>query len=189
MSNTQLNKEFAKKDVQRLRNLVQGKYGEKTTTGIGYTKKQEDHKEGDIWESDGRQWTIKNGIKQNITKLDKAKEINLMPLFCPHCSQLMKNRNDKVFYNIHKKCFNCVIEFEQKLKEEGKWDEYENSIHNDRIDSMINEFKMWVTDEVKELNNSYITETGVQEKWVGNNNEKIKQNIEESIKYLEKLKK
>lgn len=189
MSNTQLNKEFEKKDIQRLRNIITGKYGDKTTTGIGYTKKQEDHKEGDIWEEDGRKWTIKDGLKQNITKLDKAKEINLMPLFCPCCSKLMKNRNDKPFYNIHKKCFNCVIEFEQKLKLEGKYEEYEKQIHNSQIDNLINEFKAWVQDETKELNQSYITENGIQERWVGNNNEKIKKNIEESIKYLENLKK
>jgi len=73
MSESVLKKDFKEKDVQRLRNLVQGKYGEKTSTSIGYTKQQEFHDEGDIWEEDGRKWTIKNGIKQNVTKLDKAK--------------------------------------------------------------------------------------------------------------------
>ena len=38
MSN--LKKEFKKRDVERMRNLVKGKYGKKTTLGIGYTKKQ-----------------------------------------------------------------------------------------------------------------------------------------------------
>ena len=42
-----LNKEFQKKDVQRLRNIVQGKYGDKTVVGVGYTKKYEHHVEGD----------------------------------------------------------------------------------------------------------------------------------------------
>ena len=42
MSN--LKKEFQKKDVERLRNLVKGKYGNKSTVGIGYTKKEEFHK-------------------------------------------------------------------------------------------------------------------------------------------------
>mgnify|MGYP001371452087 CR=1 FL=1 len=60
---------------------MQGKYGDKASVGTGYTKKQEFHEEGDIWEDDGRQWTIKNGIKQNVTKLDKAKESINLPLF------------------------------------------------------------------------------------------------------------
>ena len=73
MSDNVLKKDFNPKDVERLRNLVKGKAGERTSQGIGYTKKEEFHKEGDIWEADGRKWTIKDGIKQNITKLDKFK--------------------------------------------------------------------------------------------------------------------
>ena len=48
MSDNVLKKDFNKKDVERLRNLVKGKAGERTTQGIGYTKKEEFHKEGDI---------------------------------------------------------------------------------------------------------------------------------------------
>ena len=45
MSN--LKKEFKKRDVERMRNLITGKHGKKTTLGIGYTKKQKHHEEGD----------------------------------------------------------------------------------------------------------------------------------------------
>ena len=41
---TVLKKEFQKKDVERLRNLMQGKYGEKTRSSVGFTNKQEFHK-------------------------------------------------------------------------------------------------------------------------------------------------
>ena len=58
-----LKKQFQEKDVQRLRNLMTGKYGEKTIQSAGYRKAEVDRKEGDIWEEDGRKWTIKNGIK------------------------------------------------------------------------------------------------------------------------------
>ena len=37
MSDSVLKKQFQKRDVERLRNLVKGKSGNKTTTGIGYT--------------------------------------------------------------------------------------------------------------------------------------------------------
>ena len=76
---TKLKKEFKKKDVQRLRNLITGKYGNKTVVGVGYKKAEEFHEEGDIWEEDGRKWTIRKGIKQNITKLDTAKKFHLTP--------------------------------------------------------------------------------------------------------------
>lgn len=183
-----LNKEFQKKDVQRLRNLIKGKHGEKTTVGVGYTKKYESHSEGDIWEEDGRAWTIKNGIKQNVTKLDKAKELHVMPLLCPKCSKPMRVHIDKSFYNVHKCCLNCVVDFETKIKAEGKWEEYQNTIRIQAIDNIINNFKDWADDELQESNNSFVTEDGDVENWVGGNKTNLKQNIEESLKYLEGLK-
>ena len=80
-----LKKEFNPTDVTRIRNLVKGKYGSKTQQSVGYSKKQNFYKEGDIWEENGRKWTIKDGIKQNITVLDDAKKAYNMPLFCPKC--------------------------------------------------------------------------------------------------------
>ena len=62
-----LKKEFQKKDVERLRNLMKGKYGEKTRSSVGFSKPDKHYEEGDVWKSDGRTWTIKDGIKQNIT--------------------------------------------------------------------------------------------------------------------------
>ena len=62
MKENVLKKDFKKQDVERIRNLVQGKYGEKTRSSVGFSKKDEFYQEGDIWESDGRTWTIKNGI-------------------------------------------------------------------------------------------------------------------------------
>ena len=81
MSNESLlKKEFKERDVQRLRNLVSKNYTDKTVTQVGYTKAQTDYKEGDVWEENGKTWTIKNGIKMTITKLDLVKSILQMPL-------------------------------------------------------------------------------------------------------------
>ena len=76
-----LNKEFKEKDVERLRNIIKGKHGDKTSIGIGYTKNEEFHKEGDIWEEDGRKWTIKDGVKQKLTKLDGPR----LDVFMEYC--------------------------------------------------------------------------------------------------------
>jgi hypothetical protein len=190
MKDNVLKKEFKEKDVQRLRNLVQGKYGEKTRSSIGFSKKEEFYFEGDIWEEDGRSWTIKNGIKQNITKFDTAKKAHILPLLCPNCNKIMKNRNDKSFYTIHKICFNCVIDEEIKLKKEGKWEEYERRIHNNEIDNKIKEYKLWVEEKLSENNNSFISEDGDIEKWTGKiNTVLVDKNVEEVVKYLESLKK
>ena len=183
-----LKKQFKEKDVQRLRNLVQGKYGEKTRSSVGFTKKQEFYKEGDIWEIEGRTWTIKDGIKQNITKLDKAKKTHTMPLFCPKCGKLMK-RVANPYYNIHKYCLDCHARFEDKLKAEGKYEEHYKNINNKIIDGRIEEFKQYVKDKLEESNESFVSESGEVEKWVGKvNKEKVKEFTDEVVKHLESLK-
>jgi hypothetical protein len=189
MSENVLKKDFQQKDIQRLRNLIQGKHGEKTSAGVGYEKKHEFHEEGDIWQADGRQWTIKNGIKQNLTKLDKAKKDITLPLFCPCCTNLMKNKNDKIFYIQYKRCFNCQIDFETKLRILGLWEEYEKNIVNSDIDYTIKDYNIWMDELINDSNKSYITEAGDVENWVGFAKKKLLENKEDTIKFLQNLKK
>ena len=121
-----LKKEFKRKDVQRARNLIMGNSGASTGTQIGYKKETKDYKEGDVWKEGKKTWTIKNGIKQTVSKLDTIKKEVFVPLSCPCCGKIMKNRLDKYNYKIHKKCHDCVIEFEHKLRiqSEEKYQEY-----------------------------------------------------------------
>ena len=184
-----LKKEFQEKDVQRLRNLMTGKHGDRTIIGVGYTKVEEFHKEGDIWETDGRKWTIKNGIKQNITKLDEAKKAINMPLFCPSCNTLMKKHADKRFYLQFKRCLTCQVDFEAELKLEGLWEEYNNVFINDNIDNTIKEFEVWFEESLNSSNEDFITEAGDVESWVGSNKAKMLENKEETLKFLQSLKK
>ena len=189
MSESVLKKEFREADLQRLRNLVQGKMGEKTSVSSGYTKDYVDRKEGDIWEEDDRQWTIKNGVKQTISKLQAVRDVALVPLFCPNCNGLMKGRYDNQFYKIHRHCFDCHIKFETKLKATGKWDEYEKQVQNSEIDGMINNYEIWVDDLINESSNGFVTELGEVESWSKVNIEKILKQKEEAVEYLKKLKK
>jgi hypothetical protein len=189
MSENVLKKEFKEKDIQRLRNLIQGKHGEKATMGTGYNKQKEFHEEGDTWEEDGRTWTIKDGIKQNITRLDKAKELLHLPLFCPECNSVMKPHLDKQFYIQYHRCFNCQVDFEHDLRTRGLLEEYEKFVTNSDIDGLIHDFNIWMDEEINSSNESWITEAGDIEKWDGSTKDKLLQNKEETIKYLESLKK
>tara|TARA_R110002050_G_scaffold106816_1_gene216954 strand:- start:55 stop:630 length:576 start_codon:yes stop_codon:yes gene_type:complete len=185
-----LKKEWSKKDVTRARNLIQGKTNTKTTEGIGYSKKEEFHKEGDIWVENGRKWTIKKGIKQNITKYDNFKKAVKTPLFCPSCDKQMKFHMDKTIFKIHKKCYNCLIEFEHSLRTMGVWDVYEKNLHNGELDAFIKDFKLFVDDKLKTTNNSFISEDGDVQKWVGGYNEgRVSEGLKKTIEYLENLKK
>jgi hypothetical protein len=78
--------------------------------------------EGDVWEtSDGRQWTMKNGIKQTITKLDDAKT----PWWCPECTKPMNHRFDIKFWKLNGHCMDCQVKEETEIRRQGKWEEYE----------------------------------------------------------------
>ena len=189
MNDNVLKKEFSKKDVQRARNLITGDTNSRTSQGIGYTKKYEHHKEGDIWEEDGRKWTIKNGIRQNITKMDKFKKMGKMPLFCPECNTLMKNHLDKKVFPAYQKCFNCVVDYEEELRKQGKSKEYFNKLHNDNIDKVLDKYKSFVKDQLKESNDNFVTEAGDVESWKGGlNKEEVAKNLQEGLEFLEGLK-
>jgi len=190
MSDSLLKKTFQKKDVERIRNLVKGKSGDRVTSGIGQTKTTtEDHKEGDVWEVNGKTWTIKDGIKENVTKLDKFKKA-AVPLFCPSCKQVMDKQLDPFYYKSYGTCVDCRAEFETKLKLEGKWKLHKDEVFNKEIDKQIEEYKGFMKNVLSEKNNSFITEAGDIEKWVGGiDKNRAKQAMKETIEYLENLKK
>lgn len=189
MSESMLNKSFNGADLQRLRNLIQGKYGERSTIGVGYSSIEKKLKEGEVIEEDGRKWTMKDGIKQNITVLDEAKkEINL-PLFCPSCSKIMKHQNDKPFYYLYKRCFNCQVEFETKLKVLGLWKEYEKNIINTDLDYMIKDFDLWFNEYVNQGTESFVNENGNVERWIDSVKTNLLKDKERTIEFLRSLKK
>ena len=190
MSDSLLKKTFQKKDVERIRNLVKGKSGNRVTSGIGQTKTTtEDHKEGDVWEVNGKTWTIKDGIKENVTKLDKFKKA-AVPLFCPSCKQVMDKQLDPFYYKSYGTCVDCRAEFETKLKTEGKWESYTTEVFNKEIDKQIEDYKSFMKNKLSESNNTFITEAGDIEKWVGGiDKERAEQSMKEVIEYLENLKK
>jgi len=176
-----LNKEFKRKDVERMRNLIKGKSGESAETQVGYTSKKEDRKEGDVWEENGKKWTIKDGIKQTYTKLDEIKKEAILPLFCPNCGTLMKKRNDSKMYKLHKKCFDCVIEMEHKLKIEGKYKEYEKNMMANNAEDYINDFELYLLEALNTSNTQFVSEAGEVERWKGGiDKEKLSEEIKQA---------
>ena len=170
-----LKKEFKRKDVQRARNLIMGNSGASTGTQIGYKKETKDYKEGDVWTEGRKTWTIKNGIKQTVSKLDTIKKEVFVPLCCPNCGKVMKHHLDISNYKIHKKCHDCVIEFEHKLKIRGEYDSYIRDLQNKNSIDILNETEELLLDLVNNTSNSsFVSENGVVEKWKGGvNKEKL----------------
>ena len=68
-----MKKSISEDKVQRMRNIVKGDYTKSIKTQIGY-KRLEERSEGDVWEDGNKIWTIKNGIKQNVSKMQKVRD-------------------------------------------------------------------------------------------------------------------
>jgi len=183
-----LKKEFKQEDVQRVRNLVNKDYTAKTKQQSGYKKTSQRYKEGDEWEENGKRWTIKNGIKQSITKLDAAKKALRLPLRCPNCGGPMKHRLAKKMYKIHGFCFDpCTVEMEAKLKDAGLYEQYEKRMMQGNMKVFIKDIEEWAVNLVVNKGESFVTEQGDIEKWkVSNKKEKeILSNIKGYIKHLQ----
>lgn len=86
---------------------------------------QEKREEGEVWEAlDGTKWTVKNGIKQKVTKLDTAKT----PWWCPKCNKSLSHKIDVKFWRLRGHCFDCNIKAEMEIRTQGNWKEYEETL-------------------------------------------------------------
>lgn len=183
MENT-LKKEFAPRDVQRMRNILTGNTGDRTQIQAGWERNNVKYKEGDIWEESGKTWTIKNGIKTTVTKLDKIKELVLMPLCCPDCGKVMKiDLYNKKMWTIHKKCFDCVVKMESEIKRIGKWKEYSANIMNRNKNAELDDLETALEEWVQEQD-SYVSEQGEIEKWGGGSKKAIYKQVKDEIAKL-----
>jgi len=188
MKETVLKREFSKKDVQRMRNIITKKIGDKTQVLAGWEKKTQDHQEGDIWEEDGRSWTISNGLKQTITKLDGLKSLAIFPLCCPKCQKPMKaDELNKKMYGIHKICFDCTIDMEGEIKRQGKWEEYvseqRNANKNSELDDLEVAIEAWLNQK-----DSFVSEAGEIESWSQGNKSKMYEEVKQWIEEQKKVK-
>lgn len=168
-----------------MRNLVTGNYGAKTQTRIGYKKYKNKHEEGDVWEENGRAWTVKNGVKQNVSKLKLAREINKIPISCPKCSGTMNKSQHKFMYMHYGHCLLCQTKIEQKMH-------LENTHTDWLIENVEKNFGKWKEDKkiafdswLSKIDSKYyITEAGLIEDWEGLDSKSKKSIVKRFKKYL-----
>ena len=188
MSDSLLKKEFKSSDVQRVRNIVNKDFTSKTKSSAGYQKSSKKYKEGDIWEESGKTWTIKNGVRQNVTKLDAAKKALRIPLACPKCKGPMKHHLAQKMYPIHGTCFDCVIDMEANLRKAGLYEDYEKNLMQGNIKVFLNNIEDYTMSLINN-ENSYVTEHGDLEDWKGKSSvqkEKLLKNLKQYIDIVSK---
>ena len=188
MGDNLLKKEFKSKDVNRARNLVNKDFSAKTVSGTGYSKTQVAYVEGDTWEESGRTWTIKNGLRQNITKLDAAKKVFQIPLACPKCKGSMNYYLSQKMYKIHKMCYDCVIDYEGTLRIAGLYPQYEKAMIQGGLKAFAKDVEQWVLDSIEQTD-TFVTEQGDIESWKNNDSDFKKKAKESPQDYLMHIKK
>jgi hypothetical protein len=149
-------------------------------------KKQVERVEGDEWTEGGKQWTIKNGIKKTVTKMDDVRKSFLTPLCCPDCGKSMKSHWDAKFWKTHRTCFDCVIKYEHEIRVQGKWEEYEQAKMAANAASFLKEVKETLAEySTTSATNTTVTEKGKIEKWSNPDNKIIQEYIDKEIDKLE----
>ena len=145
-------------------------------------------------EKKDREKQIKEERERSNERIDALKEAK-MPWFCPECNKVMKQRLDDKMYRLYNHCFDCQVKLENKLRVEGKYEEWEEKkVLNNQL-SYIKDQIQSVEDWVDESENSptIFNQVGVdkieieEEKW-SNNREAIDKMSEEALEGLNKIK-
>ena len=148
----------------------------------------------DLEEKQARQEQIKQEREERNERSDALREAR-MPWFCPNCKKIMKTRLDDKMYRLFNHCFDCQVDFENKLRIEGKYEEWEKTkvLKNKLswIDEQIKSVSNWEEEATKQPN--FLQQVGVnsveieKEKW-NVDTKKIKTMATEAIEEYEKMK-
>tara|TARA_B100001094_G_scaffold41014_1_gene35677 strand:+ start:204 stop:752 length:549 start_codon:yes stop_codon:yes gene_type:complete len=132
----------------------------------------------------------KQGTESDLTKI--MQEVR-MPLFCPECDKVMKKKLDNKFWRLMGHCFDCQIEIENKLRIEGKYDEWEKKKILENKKSFLHDLKQSIDDfEKTEGKAEFFNSVGVREveleteKW-SMGEERFNKLITEAREYIQSL--
>ncbi len=132
----------------------------------------------------------KQGVESDLTKI--MQEVR-MPLFCPECDKVMKKKLDNKFWRLMGHCFDCQIEIENKLRIEGKYDEWEKKKILENKKSFLHDLKQSIDDfEKTEGKAEFFNSVGVREveleteKW-SMGEERFNKLITEAREYIQSL--
>ena len=118
-----------------------------------------------------------------------------IPWFCPECDKVMKSRLDDKMYRLHNHCFDCQVKFENNLRIDGKYEDWEQKkVLNNQlsyIKDQIQSVEDWKKEASKPL--EVFDQVGVKdielqtEKW-SQNTEKVEEMSNEALEGLNKIK-
>jgi ribosomal protein L37AE/L43A len=172
---------------------------------MGYSKEAERQNKalGDILagrETEKRVMLGYEGEKQKqgdvIPKMTELMQGVRMPMFCPECDVIMKKRLDDKMWRLYGHCFDCQVKIENKLRIEGKYEEWEKEkIRQNKISFLKDQIQ--ALEEWRDMKSPvFMNQVGVnypemeEERWSGDTSaikEMAEEALEEYVKVLNEL--
>ena len=158
-----------------LGDLLAGREPEKRVM-VGFNSGKEPEKHGD-----------------KIDRLSDIMKEARMPWFCPECDKTMKKKLDNKFWRMMGHCFDCQVKIENKLRVEGKWEEYEKKKILENKKAYLKDLKQSI-DEFESsggkttfFNEVGVTEKGVEKEEWSMGQENFDQLVDEAREHIERL--
>ena len=130
------------------------------------------------------------GVESELTKI--MKDVR-MPMFCPECKKVMKKKLDNKFWRLMGHCFDCQVTIENKLRIEGKYEEWANKKILENKKSFLHDLKQSIDEfEKTEGKAKFFNSVGVvtpeleEENW-SMGEEKFNTLVKEARDYIQKL--
>ena len=133
----------AERQNKALQDIISGREHEKEYVQVGYEGKKQENLGGKTRESE----------------LSKVMQKVRMPWFCPKCQKAMKKRLDDKFWRMMGHCFDCQIEFENKLRVKGEFDDWAERKMLENQKSQLKDLEQSIDDFEK---------TGGKKEWFNN---------------------
>jgi hypothetical protein len=148
----------------------------------------------DLEEKKKREDEVKADRERRNDRMDALKEAKT-PWFCPECNKVMKSHLDDKMYRLHSQCFDCQVKFENKLRVEGKYDEWEEkkvlnnqlSYIKDQIESIEN-WKKESSKQVVAYDQIGVKDVELHKETWSQNTEQVETMSKEALEELNKMK-
>jgi len=145
----------------------------------------------DLEEKKKREDEVKADRERRNDRMDALKEAKI-PWFCPECDKVMKRKLDDKMFRLFNHCFDCQVKFENKLRIEGKYEEWEEKkVLNNKLSyvkDQIENIKDWKSQSFEFYNQVGVKDIELEkEKW-NVNKKQIETTADEAIKEFEDIK-
>ena len=186
-----MDKDDLKYVIKRSRKLFEGEELPKVHGYEGEVDELIIRQPGEIWtDKDGKEWKQVGTTSKVRTEtiMDTVRKSLREAPNCPKklCTVDPTKSLDKRMLAMKGMCFDCVHEFEQKLKEEGKYEAYEKKtmLENEKSFLVETQIRLVESKEYITKDSDFMNEDGSLERWSLPNKEEIMKELESDLSEL-----